>query len=116
MLSLDLMKRNQSYLPTTVEAVRALGAQIAAARRELGWTAADLADRLGVAIPTVLRIEKGATGTAIGTVLEAAILCGVPLFGSDRQDIGRAADQATARLALLPERVRVRVPELDNDF
>lgn len=29
----------------------------------------------------VANIEKGAPGTAIGTVLEAAIVCGVPLFG-----------------------------------
>lgn len=110
------MKRDRSYLPTTVEAVQALGAQIAAARRELGWTAADLANRLGVSIPTVTRIEKGATSTAIGTVLEAAVLCGVPLFGPDPQDIGRASDQARARLALLPERVRMTTLDLENDF
>ena len=110
------MKRDRSYLPTTVEAVQTLGAQIAAARRELGWTAADLAGRLGVSIPTVARIEKGAPSTAIGTVFEAAVLCGVPLFGPDPQDIGRAADQAQARLALLPERVRTTTLDLDNDF
>lgn len=110
------MKRDRSYLPITVEAAQALGAQIAAARRELGWTAAELASRLGVGIPTVARIEKGATSTAIGTVLEAAVLCGVPLFGPDRQDVGRAADQARARLALLPERVRGTTIDLDNDF
>jgi transcriptional regulator with XRE-family HTH domain len=110
------MKRDRSYLPLTVEVVQTLGAQIAAARRELGWTAADLAGRLGVSIPTVARIEKGAPSTAIGTVLEAAVLCGVPLFGPDRRDVNRAADQAQARLALLPERVRVTTLGLDNDF
>ncbi len=110
------MKRTHSYLPATREALGALGAQIAAARRELGWTAADLAGRLGVTPHLVGKIEKGSTGTAIGTVLEAAVVCGVPLFGVDAQSLGRVADQARARLALLPERVRVTTPELDNDF
>lgn len=110
------MKREHTYVPATLEAVEALGAQIAAARRELGWTAADLAGRLGVTPQLVGRIERGSPGTAIGTVLEAAVVCGVPLFGVDAAHLGRAADQARARLALLPERVRVRTPELDNDF
>ena len=110
------MKRTRTYLPTTVEAVETLGVQIAAARRELGWTAADLAGRLGVTPQLVGRIEKGSPSTAIGTVLEAAVVCGVPLFGPEPQDIGRASDQARARLALLPERVRMATPELGNDF
>lgn len=110
------MKRAHTYLPATLEAVEVLGAQIAAARRELGWTAADLAGRLGVTPHLVGRIEKGSTGTAIGTVLEAAVVCGVPLFGADAQAVGRAADQARARLALLPKRVRVTTPDLSNDF
>jgi transcriptional regulator with XRE-family HTH domain len=110
------MKRERSYLPTTVAAVEALGAQIAAARRELGWTAADLAGRLGVTVHLVGRIEKGSPSTAIGTVLEAAVVCGVPLFGPDPDDVTRAAERAQARLALLPERVRVSTPNVDNDF
>lgn len=110
------MKRDHSYLPATREAVNALGAQIAAARRELGWTAQDLAQRLGVTAQLVGRIERGSAGTSIGTVIEAAVLCGIPLFGVDAADLGQVAGRARARLALLPERVRPRVLELDNDF
>lgn len=110
------MKRERAYLPATISAVEALGMQIAAARRELGWTAVELATRLGVTKQTVLRIEKGSPTTAIGTVLEAAVLCRVPLFGPDTRDITRAANQEQVRLALLPERVRLSTPDLDNDF
>lgn len=83
-----MAKQQHAYLPATLDAVQALGAQVAAARRELGWTAAELAGRLGVTPALVSRIEKGAPGTAIGTVLEAAVVCGVPLFGVDATDLG----------------------------
>ncbi|SDS83879.1 Helix-turn-helix [Nocardioides scoriae] len=96
--------------------MNALGLQIAVARRELGWTAAELASRLGVTKQTVLRIENGSPNTAIGTALEAAVLCGIALFGPDPHDSARVADQERARLALLPARVRLNTPELDNDF
>ncbi|SDC20778.1 Helix-turn-helix domain-containing protein [Sanguibacter gelidistatuariae] len=110
------MKRSRTYLPATTHALQALGAQIAAGRREMGWSAAELAGRLGVTAPLVTRIEKGAPGTAVGTVLEAAILCGVPLFGADPDDLDDVAERTRDRLALLPQRVRSHRIEIDNDF
>lgn len=113
------MKRTHSYLPATTYALQALGAQIAAARRELRWTAADLADRLGVGPVLVARIEKGAPGTAVGTVLEAAVLCGVPLFGADPQDVtglAAVAERERDRLALLPARMRRKPVQVSSDF
>lgn len=38
------MKKEGTYLPTTMYAVTTLGAQIAIARKDLGWTAGELAD------------------------------------------------------------------------
>lgn len=111
-----MAKRSHAYLPATREALAALGAQIAAARRELRWTATELAGRLGVTPSVVSRIEAGAPGTAIGTVLEAAVVCGVPLFGVDARDLGTVADRERARVALLPQRVRPRTPEISDDF
>lgn len=93
-----------------------MGSQIGVARRELGWTAAALAERLGAHPTLVGRIEKGAPGTAIGTVFEAAILCGVPLFGVDASDLGPIADRERARLALLPARTQRRRREVSDDF
>jgi transcriptional regulator with XRE-family HTH domain len=111
-----IVKKTRSYLPTTQHALNVLGSQIAIARRELGWTAAELAERLGVNAQLVARIEKGAPGTAIGTVFEAAVLTGVPLYGVDPADLEDLADRQRARLALLPARTRARHAEVSDDF
>ena len=97
-------------------ALNVLGSQIAVARRELDWTAAELAERLGVHAQLVGRIEKGAPGTAIGTVFEAAVLTGVPLYGVDPADLEDLADRQRARLALLPARTRSKPVEVSDDF
>ncbi len=112
------MKRERQYLPATEHALTALGAQVATARREAGWTVADLAERLGVGRNIITRIEKGAPGTAVGTVLEAAVVCGVQLFGVETDELGRVAETARNRLALLPARVRASAAarEVDDDF
>jgi transcriptional regulator with XRE-family HTH domain len=111
------MKKFRQPLPTTTHAVTALGAMIGEGRRQLRWTAADLAERLGVTAPTVTRIEKGSPTVAVGTVFEAALLVGVPLFEVPRDQLPWVARDAERRLALLPARVRMTaVEELDDDF
>lgn len=75
-----------------------------------------MAARLGVTEATLSRIERGAPSTAIGLVLDAATLCGVPLFGVDASDLPRVAEVEQARLALLPARVRKPLSEVDDDF
>ena len=98
----------------TQKALRLLGAQIRLARRERGWKIEDLAERVGVSRVTIRNLENGAPGVAVGTVFEAAVLVGLPLFHEDpdrlRLEEGRVGD----RLALLPERIRSRTP--DDDF
>jgi transcriptional regulator with XRE-family HTH domain len=110
------VKRTRSYLPSTTNALTVLGSQIAAARRGLGWTAAELAERLGVNVQLIRKIEQGAPGTAIGTVFEAAVLCGVPLFGADPADLEDLALRERARLALLPARTRRKKIQVSDDF
>ena len=113
-----MAKKFRSPLPATTHAVTALGALIAAGRRDRQWTAAELGERLGVTAPTVTRIERGNPNVAVGTVLEAAVLVGVPLFEVPAEQLSRVAREANLRLALLPSRVRrVSVaPEVDDDF
>jgi transcriptional regulator with XRE-family HTH domain len=110
------VKRVHSYLPQTLDALAVLGAQIATARRELGWTAAELAERVGASAPLISRIENGRPTSQIGTVFEAAVLCGVPLFGLDKADLGPLARTERERLALLPARVHHRPTLIANDF
>jgi transcriptional regulator with XRE-family HTH domain len=108
-------RTKHNYLPATQEAARLLGASIAVARREHGWTIEELAERVGVTHMTIRRIERGDLGVALGTVLEAAVILGLPLFGDDptvRRLEGRRLEE---RLALLPRRVR-RTERVDDDF
>lgn len=114
-----MAKKERAYLPATSLVLDILGSQIAAARRELGWSAADLGGRLGVTPQLVTRMERGAPGTAIGTVFEAAVVCGVPLFGVDPADpasLRAIAEREHSRLALLPSRVRRKPVVVDDDF
>jgi len=110
------MKMSRHYLLATTAAVTALGAQIAAGRRLRGWTAAELADRLGVSVPTLRRIENGAPTVAVGVMFEAAVLCGVELFSVDPADLPRVAREAQLRSAVLPSRVRRAPVHADDDF
>lgn len=100
--------------PKTRHAVRILGAQISAARTRRRWTAARLAEQINVSPPTLRKIERGDPSVAIGSVLDAAVAVGVPLFGSD---LDRLAEHIEDRIALLPGRVTPIGDEgLDDDF
>jgi transcriptional regulator with XRE-family HTH domain len=110
-----MAKTSRSLSPTTLEATRLLGTYIRLARRERRWTSRDLAERIGVSLPTLLRIEQGDPTVSLGTAFEAATILGVPLFDQDasrrRVEMARVED----RLALLPKTVR-KTARIDNDF
>ena len=75
----------------------------------------ELAERTGVSRPTINKVEQGDPGVAIGTVLEAAVLVGVPLFDVDPDVRDRYRAQKRSELALLPSRARPR-RKVDDDF
>ena len=75
---------------------------------------AELASRLGVSRYTVMALERGDQGVAIGTVLEAAAIVGVPLLSEDRFERDRALAVTGTMLALLP--ARARPVKVDDDF
>jgi len=99
----------------TSEALRLLATSIRAARISRGWTEAELAERVGVSRATIANVEAGRSGVAIGTVLEAAILVGVPLFAEDDDRRRTFAELKHAELALLPATARPR-RKIDDDF
>lgn len=60
-------------------------------------------------------VEHGDPGVAIGTVFEAAMLVGVPLFDAHPDIRGRYGAQVRAELALLPAAARP-CRKVDDDF
>ncbi|TVR42073.1 MAG: XRE family transcriptional regulator [Planctomycetota bacterium] len=98
------------------EALQLLGAMIRHGRSQRQWSQRELAQRLGVSAPTLQKIERGEPGCHIGSVFEAAVLTGVPLFHSDSEDLRRLARQQQAIMALLPQRIRAPSQEVDDDF
>jgi transcriptional regulator with XRE-family HTH domain len=97
-------------------AVKILGSEIAQARRERRWPQGELAVRAGVSPVTVRAVEHGSPSVAIGTVLELAVLTGVPLFSQDATDLPRQLANSRDRLSLLPKRVRVPARPVNDDF
>ncbi len=89
---------------------------VAEGRRQRGWTAAELAARLGTSEPTLRRIERGDTAVAIGLFFDAALLTGVELFSTPPVELDRVAREAKLRAAVLPSRVRRRAVAIDDDF
>jgi transcriptional regulator with XRE-family HTH domain len=104
------MKKPVRLSPSTRSSLTDFGRLLATTRRERGWTQTELASRVGVSVSTLLSIEKGAPGTAIGTVFEVATILDVPLFGDLDRDL---LDQ---RFALVPARVRRPRVQLNDDF
>ena len=101
--------------PAAEEALTLLASSIRVGRIRRGWTLAELAERVGVSRPTMMRVEAGSPGVAVGTVFEAARLVGVPLFSADPAERARLGAHQRAELALLPAEVRHR-REVDDEF
>lgn len=97
-------------LPPKVKRTLAkLGADIALARRKRSLTTLMMAERLGVAKSTYLKIEKGDPTVAMGTYAMAFFVLGFDdalgeIVDARRDDQGLLLDAER----LLPKRVRVR--------
>ncbi len=102
--------------PLTTEALQLLGASIRARRLRRRWSIDELARRVGVSHPSIIKVERGDPTVAIGTVFEAATLVGVSLFDADPTVRGRQMDRVSAELALLPQAARATAAEVDDDF
>jgi transcriptional regulator with XRE-family HTH domain len=104
-----------AHSPQTSEAARLLGERVQLGRRERRWTLRELAERVGVSIPTMRKVERGDPSVGLGIAFEAATLTGVPLFHPDPSRLSLEAARVEDRLAVLPRLVRKPV-EVDDDF
>src|SRR5215213_7078422 len=98
--------KTDRYSARTVEAAELLGAEIRIGRLERRWTAQELAERVGVTVVTLRKIERGDPSVGLGFAFEAATLTGVELFQDERPRISVELRRAGARLAVLPRRAR----------
>lgn len=105
----------RTYSAYSLEAMELLGEQIRIGRRERRWAQAELAERAGVSVRTVNRVEHGDPRVSLGTAFELAALVGVPLFQPDRERLSLDLDRARAHSTVLPQRVRGGAP-VDDDF
>jgi len=109
------MTLRATYSPRTIEAAELLGARIRLGRRERHWTLEGLAERVGVGVVTMRKIEQGDPSVRLGAVFEAANLTGVTLFDQDPSRLSLESDRIHDRLALLPSRIR-KPKEVDDAF
>jgi transcriptional regulator with XRE-family HTH domain len=109
-------KRTRAYAPQTLDAAQVLGTQVAQARRARGWTAEELAERVGVSARTISSLEHGSPTVTMGIAFEAATMLGVPLYGVEGAELTRLARHGREVLALLPRRVYRRRQPVDDDF
>ena len=109
-------KRTRTHSRLALEASRLLGLQIRQARIERRWTTSELAERGGISRATLQKVEAGNPTVAGGIMFDVATLVGVPLFFEDRSRLVAEINRGVDRIALLPEKVRPRKAELDDDF
>lgn len=102
--------------PQTDEALRLLASSIRVHRLRRNWSIDELAARVGVSHPTIIKVERGDPRVAVGTVLEAATLVGVPLFDEDPIARSRHEQRLTSELSLLPQAGRARRSQVNDDF
>jgi transcriptional regulator with XRE-family HTH domain len=109
--------KKQHYTRYTLAAVDLLGSLIQIERTAKRMMAQDFADRLGIDRGTLKRLEDGDPKVELGVAFEACALLGIKLFDEDLRGITVRAEEAGARAALLPRKIRTRQQlSVDNDF
>ena len=110
------MKKNRSYSRYAVGAVTLLGKEIQYARKKKKWSESVLSERIGISRATLQKIESGEMTVAIGLVLEAATIVGVPLFVEESPSISKTIRDTKEKLTLLPKRIHTKQKQVKDDF
>ena len=110
------MATKSSLSKITRVALKTLGEMIKIARTERGLSQSKLAERLNISRFTVMALEKGNATVAIGIVLEAAYILGIPLLAEDELTLMKLKHSVVAFASILPKRVRLKKELIDNNF
>ena len=96
--------------PSTVAALQQLGADLAVARLRRKESLKTWAKRIGVSVPTLLRLEAGEPGVSLGVLATALWLVGrdgaLATLASPKEDRGALELDVRAAEALGKERAR----------
>jgi transcriptional regulator with XRE-family HTH domain len=111
-----MAKTQATHSRHALEAAKVLGLEIAQGRRERRWSTYELAERAGIDRRTLRKVEEGDPTVALGTVVELAVLVGVPLFDTEVSELSALVRKGRDRLSLLPQRVRQPYDTFDDDF
>jgi len=111
-----MSRKNIPLGAVATAALEQFAAVLRIGREVKGLTIQELADRLGVSRPTATKMLGGAAEVSIGTYFEAAYVLDVPLFDPDPDRVASLRDKTKQLEALLPQRVRRTVEEIDDDF
>ena len=109
------MTGSRPYLAQTIETARVLGLRVSVGRRERRLRADELAERAGIDVKTLRKVERGDPSVALGTALDVAALVGVSAFGVSLEALTALAARETDRDVRLPLRVRSR-SKLDEEL
>lgn len=93
-----------------------MGEQIKLGRKQRQWTEKNLAERAGISRATLQKIENGEMSCAIGLVFEVATLVGVKLFEPDNTPLAKHIEHTRDKIALLPQRIKVKSRAVRDDF
>jgi transcriptional regulator with XRE-family HTH domain len=96
----------RTYPPSVQRALRALGRDIAIARRKRRMPVADFATRMGVSQGTLIRLEKGEAGVAIGAFAMALLALGELHRIEEILDVSRDDTGLMLDVDSLPRRIR----------
>ena len=110
------MAKQRTYSKYAQEAATLFAEQIKLGRKQRKWTEKNLADRAGISRATLQKIENGEMSCAIGLVFEVATLVGISLFEQDKFPLSKYIEQTRDKIALLPQRIKVKPKTVDDDF
>lgn len=98
---------SKDIMPSSVKrALAKFGRDIAIARKKRGLTVLTMAERLGVAKSTYIKVEKGDPSVAMGTYAMALFVLGLGDALGDVIDASRDAQGLLLDVERLPKRVR----------
>lgn len=103
------------YPPSVQRTLREFGRDIRIARKKRRMPVADFAERMGVSQGTLVRLEKGDPGVAVGAVAMALLALGElsrlgEILDVSRDDVGLMLDVDS-----LPQRIRKPKPLILGD-